>query len=668
MHRLSTPIPLLTVIFLCFSIPIISTSQSPTQLFEFSDVAAGGNYWATPTEVGGKVFYQYISSGATSYLYVTDGTTGGSMSLQTFNGDLSQPHTINGNQYLFIADSDGDNKSEIWTSDGSSGGTIQLIELSQASGSVVPYELNGKVFYRQNISGSSGHLYVTDGTVGGSLHLKSFNDITEDPHSIHGTQFLFWTDDDGDFIPEIWSSDGTVAGTQQLFEASSYPAVGPPGGTELGGLVYYCYLNDSQYGELYVTDGTAGGSTLVGSGYDAFMHPHVVGGKFMFCTDADLDIYGEIWTSDGTASGTTMLFESNGVYYSGPPTPVMILDDRAFYQYTLNGFDYQLISSDGTAGGTNLLKTFDEAFIIDHTINDNQYLFFADDNTNNKIELWTSDGTVGGTNSLLEFSDVGSWATHHEEDGKVYYHYENDAGNTSYLYTTDGTAGGTSLAKTSSNEFQLHHGVHGWSHRYLFDADDDGDQKQEIWTSDGSSAGTQQLFEFGTSVSSGYAPIAVEVNGVVYYQYNYNAGTTAYLYKTDGSVSGSSMLGSFTGKTNVPHSIHGDQYLFIADDDQDGKQEVWSVSGLVGIAQKREEQAAVKAFPNPTSGDVTITSEGVSTAFNYSIIDLSGKIVGSGILQPTSANTITLKGLERGVYVIRFHGNDLNEQVQIIKQ
>ena len=660
-------------IFSLLILPIWLFSQTPVQLIEFNDIApGGGNYWTTPTEVSGRVFYQYRNSGNSNhYLYVTDGTTNGSSLLRTFNGPISAPHVINNNQYLFLADNDGDNRYEVWTSDGTVGGTTQLIEFSQVSGFgwPTPTVINNKVFYQNNTQSSTGHLYVTDGTTSGSSQLMSFNDIITYPHVKSQTQYLFWTDNDGDFMPELWTSNGTSGGTQQLFETGSVYAVGSPGpGIEAGGKMFYCYLAQTSSGELYVTDGTPGGSGFVGASITQIHSPHVIGNQFMFTTDIDYNAHGEIWTSDGTNPGTTMLFESTAPYYSAPPINTLVVGGRAYYHYLTNGFGHHLIASDGTAAGTNFLKTFSEVFVSHHTINGNQYLFIADDDNNNRLEIWTSNGSVGGTTQLFEFSDVtgSAFPSHYERNGRVYYHHTGFNNNSYYLASTNGTSGGTSQAFSSNQTIKHHHDINNFGGRYLFVADNDGDQKLEVWTSDGSSGGTTQIFEFAANAANN-TPIVSEVNGVNYYQYENSGGGTSNLYVSDGTPAGSSNIGSFNGKINVPHSINGDQYLFIADNDQDGRQEVWSVSGLANI-EDIKQQSTFQVYPNPTQDFITVSSDELFVGTSYSIIEITGKIVGSGVIEHDSSSTISLQDLPKGIYILQLSNKNLDKRFRIVKQ
>jgi len=577
-------------------VPIWLCGQTPEQLIEFNDAApTGGYYWPTPTGVDGTIFYQYENSGGSNhYLYATNGTAGGSELLRTFNGPISRPHIISNDQYLFLVDDDGDSKYEVWTSDGTPGGTEQLIEFSQTSSDwPVATVINDKVFYQYNTSPSSGYLYVTNGTSAGSSQLMSFNNMLNFPHIKDQTQYLFWTDNNGDYKHELWTSDGTSGGTQQLFETQSVNGAGSPAyGTEAGANMFYCFLTQSNTGELYVTDGTPGGSSLVGSSVREFQSPHAIGNQFMVTTDADYDVNGEIWTSDGTSAGTTMLFESSTAYYAGAQTNTIVVDGMAYYSYFTTNSNYQLIASDGTSGGTNLLKTFDESFVSHHTINGNQYLFIADDDNDSRLEIWTSDGSVGGTSQLHEFSNtVGSYfPTYFERDGKKYYHYTGSSGNTYSLASTDGTSGGTSEIFSSNQRLIRHHDINNFGGQYLFIADDNGNQNLEVWTSDGSSGGTESVFEFGAAPANN-TPIVSGVNGINYYQYENSGGGSSDLYVSDGTSAGSSNLKTFNGKINIPHSINGDQYLFIADDDQDGRQEVWSVSRLADVDEIKNQQA-----------------------------------------------------------------------------
>jgi ELWxxDGT repeat protein len=71
-----------------------------------------------------------------------------------------------------------------------------------------------------------------------------------------------------------------------------------------------------------------------------------------------------------------------------------------------NGSDEQLWETNGTAGGTHLVKSFGAGAIFDLTTIGSRVFFSVDDGVHGS-ELWTSDGVAGGT-VLVDDIDAGA--------------------------------------------------------------------------------------------------------------------------------------------------------------------------------------------------------------------------------------------------------------------
>src|SRR5262249_54140621 len=121
---------------------------------------------------------------------------------------------------------------------------------------------------------------------------------------------------------ELWKSDGTKAGTQLVKDIYAGSASSSPSNlTNVNGTLFF-QANDGTHGqELWKSDGTADGTTLVKDvypggffGYYGGCYPHSanpsnltnVNGTFFF--RANEGVHGaDLWKSDGTAGGTTLV-------------------------------------------------------------------------------------------------------------------------------------------------------------------------------------------------------------------------------------------------------------------------------------------------------------------------------------------------------------------------
>jgi ELWxxDGT repeat protein len=105
---------------------------------------------------------------------------------------------------------------------------------------------------------------------------------------------------------QLFASDGTVTGTRQVIELGTNTRFHPGNHVRMGRHVYFDAWSEGVGDELWRTDGTESGTTLVrdivpgkrGSSPDDFMF---VGDKLFFEVDHDL------WVSDGSEQGTVAL-------------------------------------------------------------------------------------------------------------------------------------------------------------------------------------------------------------------------------------------------------------------------------------------------------------------------------------------------------------------------
>ncbi|MEI9809535.1 MAG: ELWxxDGT repeat protein [Bacteroidota bacterium] len=148
-----------------------------------------------------------------------------------------------------------------------------------------------------------------------TLHSQSTTGYTY--KSFNG--YLYFVADDGVTGFEIWKTNGTEAGTTLVKDINPGPtgitAVTPPIMVEMNGFLYF-NANHPTYGqELWRTDGTEAGTTLV---KDAVAGTTGIGPNNLFVINgtiyftASMSATGvELWKSDGTAAGTVLLKDIN---------------------------------------------------------------------------------------------------------------------------------------------------------------------------------------------------------------------------------------------------------------------------------------------------------------------------------------------------------------------
>ena len=325
------------------------------------------------------------------------------------------------NRFLFRATLNGTLNATslgLFVSDGTSAGTTLLKTFPADNPDPLPggfRQLGAKVVFTATTPATGAELWVTDGTPAGTTLLRDImpgatgSSIALLPASIvsptPGT--VLFVANDGTTGSELWVTDGTAAGTTLLKDIFPGTSPGNPVAfAQLGGQILFQATGDNQHAvELWRTDGTAAGTVQVNSGsfpaYPRSITPLGNGPRALFNAYGD-SIGQELWVTDGTTAGTVLVKDlTPGVPSSNPRDFVSLgTTGRALFAAdtaTVNNSPAaRLWSTDGTAAGTyevkpGLLYTSTGGNSI--TMLGTKALFWADDGTGQA--LWSTDGTAG---------------------------------------------------------------------------------------------------------------------------------------------------------------------------------------------------------------------------------------------------------------------------------
>jgi len=214
------------------------------------------------------------------------------------------------------------------------------------------------------------------------------------------------------FDRELFTSDGTEAGTYRVKDINVGPAASIPASLTAIGNVIVFQANDGVNGiELWRTDGTEAGTELLmdlnpaGSGVP--MNLTRVGNAVYFIGDNGVD-GAELWKTDGTAPGTLQVANINP---TGESTPLGFTEFDGGVAFTADDGQHgiELWWSDGTEPNTRMVKDIVAGEGIsspqDLTAAGDELYFVAIEPGNpelgtNLTALWKTDGTEEALRNL----------------------------------------------------------------------------------------------------------------------------------------------------------------------------------------------------------------------------------------------------------------------------
>lgn len=554
-------------------------------------------YFITETSTSGDQFYR------------TDGTVAGTTLLTTpgFTFDAQLGFTVANGKLFFAASSGPSTGVTIWTTDGTAAGTAPIVDPSIGVSSMLA---GNDVLY---FIGNNGDLYDTNGTntgladptetsngwvanrllgqSDGGLVFGATNSAgtettwvlpapaalsptsppppvvtppftppdttitsglaTPVPVSNAGTNnsygqgvsiggFLYYSMDDGVHGSQIWKTDGTAAGATMVtdFNASSQDGATPIDLTNFDGALYFIAQSGGSSSGLYETDGTPNGTLLVQEN-TTFIIGQI--GNELYFTGIDSSGNIQLYKTDGTRAGTVLVpgvlnYNVSNIRFGGESTELNfeIMGGNLYVELgdellkVMPDDQYQVLATFSLAAFPYVPDEYD-MFATSNTV------YFTANNPNNssQLALYESDGTTAGTSILV--SDVGASGLLDPDgitgvslgDQLIYT-------TTNGLYRTDGTVAGTfELSPYGSNPIAAGNYVYFTQSSDSYNTNDPTVYTQ-LWVTDGTLAGTRLLTP---SASQGlgytwYAANTVVANNSLYY-----VGNDGGIYQTDGTVS-----------------------------------------------------------------------------------------------------------------------------------
>ena len=373
-------------------------------------------------------------------------------------------------------------------------------------------------------------------------------------------------------------------------------------------------LVQSGFNTLWVTDATNGGTfklvdTLVYDGAGGLLN-----GQFVFA--ATSPTFGsELWITDGTVAGTRLVKDINpGKPGAEPQDDFVLLNGFLYFSASTPAEGREIWRTNGTEAGTTLLKDLVTGpggsalkGRYDLYSNSSYLLFNSVADATIGYELWKSDGTEAGTALLKDINPNGPGSNpsaYHSYNDIVLFWAETAAEGRE-LWRTDGTPAGTQLVKDirTGPASSINTGfpmptisvLYPFKNRLLFSADD-GISGEEVWTTDGTAAGTYQLKDINPGPDRSFVslPTSVALGGKLYFA-AYQQGSGSELWETDGTIAGTKifkeilpgmdggfpfLMPNFKFNSTVGWPVHeGSFFYFMFGLPADGGVELWKSDG-----------------------------------------------------------------------------------------
>lgn len=341
---------------------------------------------------------------------------------------------------------------------------------------------------------------------------------------------------------------------------------------ELDGFLYFAADDGINGTELWKTDGTSAGTTLVADinqlpPEDPFSFEDSLGSFPLELTVFNNEIYfaattevgDELWKTDGTEAGTVLVADINPGEADGVPFHLTEYRGELYFGATTEEFGDELWKTDGTEAGTVMVA--DIAPEAESSIPTQMYVFedelyFSAADFPGDVELWKSDGTDEGTQLVADIHPdlLPSFPEAFFEFNSELYFIAADEITpegvlSSHLYKTDGTAEGTERVTverlTIGFTDDLPNIVEFNDQLYFGGIDAFG--QWELYRTTGTPGESELVTDIGGAFSSSPSDMVV-FDGHLYFAANDESGRQ--LWRTDGGIGEDGVVERLTSVEN----------------------------------------------------------------------------------------------------------------------
>ena len=409
------------------------------------------------TKFNNKLLYVGTNTTYGREMWQTDGSAasnqllkdiGNQYSLPSVNGFIDQTsqaiyrktYVFNGKVYFTANDQYAQNNFRAYTSDGTTAGTVRFDPTTSKITTMRYFkEFNGLLYFAGYSNTTGLEIWSTDGTLAGTNLLKDINpnaasSITIDPAFTVVNNKMYFKADDGVHGIELWSTDGTTAGTSMVLDLNT----GATDSSSIG-----AFLQNSNILDEYFK---------------------VVGNQFYFKAYQanDNNPSTDLYVSDGTAAGTHRIsytIPGNPNFYYDAQGLTVLNNELYFFgkKTIINsgggfGLEYGIFKTDGTTAGTILVKSFgsQSGYFGDNGWSDNETtpnsMRIVGNNAYflSNLQLWKTDGTSAGTIQITTnptaYFDYQNRMVSQEFNGKLFYVQNAGPVSVQGIYSVDANA------------------------------------------------------------------------------------------------------------------------------------------------------------------------------------------------------------------------------------
>ncbi len=432
--------------------------------------------------------------------------------------------------------------------------------------------VGSRVVFTATDSRHGSEMWSTDGTAAGTELLGDFcvGPCAGAPYVFAATpDLLFLGRGRADGRGELLVTDGTRQGLRRLLSVPRGGGGGYPGANlwvPESGRLFFSWSDGKHGQELWSSDGTPGGTKQV-----IDLRPGRFGskpqqlvrwqGRVWFIAN-DGQAGASLYSTDGTAAGTRRLFDpAPGNRYGAKFGALLALDSHLVFEVTRGTGEREFWGSDGTPAGTR------EVMALDRDLSSKVLagrLLFPTATPTEGLGLWSSDGTTEGTSRLGSFALFNRYGLYESvvERGFLYFAASRSDLEGFEPWRTDGTAAGTERIADlcpgrcdSLPRFVLAH-----RGRVYFSTDIRG-RGPELWSTAGTEADTRPVADLCDGVCQHRIEVIGTAGPAVVFGSFWGQFGNGLLYRTEGTQETTERISSFPPDGTLP-SVYLDALFY----------------------------------------------------------------------------------------------------------